>query len=130
MNLSTLSDRDAGRILGAFEARGGVVIGKTDFGDKEYYGVRFYIETLTVTVPLHAIFGDPKVRAAYSRPVYRYELTKRRDVLPVAQFLRPMIFDPLRQRELDIVIEFCSSEDSKGRALAADKMTALRAASQ
>ena len=125
-----LIDRDAGRVAGAFEARGGVVIASAMMSkpenDSEYYGIRLYIETLTVNVPLHSVFGEPKVRAAYSRPVYRYEVTKRSEVLEMAKFLNGHVFDDTRRKELAAAIEFCEAKDAAGRKTAYLSLSALR----
>ncbi|MDP9013797.1 MAG: hypothetical protein M3O41_14305 [Pseudomonadota bacterium] len=130
--MSELSERDKGRIAGAFEARGGVVISKgaaarSESSDALYFGVRLYIETLTVNEPLNAIFGPPSARAAYARPVYRYEVTKREDVLRIAEMILANVFSKDRKSELRCAIEFCMARDNKGREAAATALADVRA---
>lgn len=126
-----MADIAKGRIIGAYEARGGVVISHVSAGaaqgeDKPYLGVRLYIETLTVTEPLHITFGEPQVRSAYSRTVYRYSLSQRSAVLMMAEFLRANIYDPTRRKELDAVIAFCKAKDSVGREAARTALISTR----
>lgn len=121
-----ISDVNAGRVIGAYEARGGVSIAKSAIVDKDYYGVRLWIETLTVTSDLHSIFGEPSVRAAYSRPVYRYEATSREKILEIAAFIRAGLYDKTRRDELDALLAFCKSKDTQGKHRAREALAATR----
>lgn len=124
--LNELGGIDQGRIVGAYEARGGVVISNSGDQDGPYKGIRLYIETLTVTQPLHKVFGEPKVRAAYARPVYRYEVTRRSDVSAVTDFLLGRVFDPIRRKELLAVKQFCLAVDATGREKAQAALISAR----
>ncbi len=111
------------------EARGGVVIARNVAApkrDTDYFGIRLYIETLTVNRPLHDLFGEPHVRSAYARAVYRYEVTRRDDVLKIALFLSQHVYDKTRRAELNAAITFCRAATPLERSAALVALTDTR----